>query len=55
METQIKTLIDTAPEDSVLIVEFDDQFDGAKLPDAENWDVRIYSPAHVGIYRVAAS
>lgn len=55
METQIKTLIDTAPEESVLIVEFDDQFDAATLPDAENWDVRIYSPAHVGIYRVTAS
>lgn len=52
MDKQIRTLIEKAPADSVLIVEFDSQFDGTNLPDAENWDVRVYSPAHVGIYRV---
>ncbi|GAA4432028.1 RsmD family RNA methyltransferase [Bremerella cremea] len=52
MDKQINTLLESAPDGSVLIVEFDQQYDGAKLPDAENWDVRVYSPAHVGIYRV---
>ena len=52
MQRQIGTLIEKAPEGSVLIVEFDEQFDAAELPDAEGWDVRVYWPAHVGIYRV---
>lgn len=52
MNQQIGKLIEVSPPGSVLIVEFDDQFDGTQLPDAENWDVRIYSPAHVGIYRI---
>ncbi|MHC2069166.1 RsmD family RNA methyltransferase [Bremerella sp. T1] len=52
MEKQINMLLDAAPDESILIVEFDDQFDAANLPDAENWDVRVYAPAHVGIYRL---
>jgi len=54
MEKQMATLLKTAPPESILIVEFDDQFDAAQLPDVENWDVRIYPPAHVGIYRLAS-
>jgi len=54
MEKQMVTLLESAPPESILIVEFDDQFDAAQLPDAENWDVRVYYPAHVGIYRLPA-
>lgn len=52
MEKQMATLLEVAPPESILIVEFDDQFEASHLPDAENWDVRVYSPAHVGIYRL---
>ncbi|WDI44732.1 RsmD family RNA methyltransferase [Bremerella sp. P1] len=54
MEKQMITLLETAPPESILIVEFDDQFDAASLPDVENWDVRVYYPARVGIYRLPA-
>jgi 16S rRNA (guanine(966)-N(2))-methyltransferase RsmD len=40
-----------APPDSTLVVEADDRFDFATLPDAEAWRVREYAPAQVGIYR----
>lgn len=52
MQQQIERLLDAAPAESVLIVEFDAQFDPADLPQADWWDVRIYPPAHVGILRV---
>jgi 16S rRNA (guanine966-N2)-methyltransferase len=40
-----------APEASVLLVEADQQFDFTLLPDADQWDVRQYPPAHVGIMK----
>ncbi len=40
-----------APLGSVFVVEADDRFDFQRLPDAEQWDVRAYPPAVVGIYR----
>jgi len=34
----------------LFVVESDDRFDFGILPDAENWDVRVYPPAVVGIH-----
>lgn len=44
-------LLQVAPPGSMFVVESDARFDFAKLPQAEAWDVRVYSPAHVGILR----
>jgi len=52
LSQQLETFLEAAPEDSILIVEFDAQFDESQLPQAESWDVRTYSPARVGILRV---
>jgi 16S rRNA (guanine(966)-N(2))-methyltransferase RsmD len=43
-------LIDRAPPESIFCVEADARFDFAQLPHAGHWDVRIYPPAHVGIW-----
>jgi 16S rRNA (guanine966-N2)-methyltransferase len=47
----IGKLRETAPAQSVLMVEADARFDFGRLPQAEAWDVRSYPPAVVGIYR----
>jgi hypothetical protein len=39
----------SAPPASVLVVEADEQFDFATLPQPELWNVRAYPPAVVGI------
>lgn len=44
-------LMDTAPPESVLVVEADERFDFGLLKNPEAWDVRPYPPAVVGIYR----
>jgi 16S rRNA (guanine966-N2)-methyltransferase len=44
-------LIETAPENSVFVVEADERFDFALLPEADKWDVRTCAPAVIGIYR----
>jgi 16S rRNA (guanine966-N2)-methyltransferase len=44
-------MIDSAPENSVFIVEADERFDFKLLPQPEQWDVRTYMPATVGIMR----
>jgi 16S rRNA (guanine966-N2)-methyltransferase len=46
----IRTMLDAAPEDSVLVVESDERFDFSLLPDSDAWDVRRYPPALIGIY-----
>ena len=43
-------LVGSAPAESLFAVEADGRFDFATLPDADNWDVRRYGPAVVGIY-----
>ncbi len=45
----IGDLIESAPAQSVFMVEADRNFDFALLPDPANWDVRQYPPATVGI------
>ena len=44
-------MIAAAPKKSVFVVEADDRFDFNLLPQPENWDVRAYPPAVVGIMR----
>lgn len=43
-------LLAAGPEESVFVVESDERFVFAELPDPEGWDVREYPPARVGIY-----
>lgn len=44
-------MLESAPPQSLFVVEADERFDFAMLPDAQGWDVRTYAPAVVGIYR----
>ena len=44
-------LIEEAPAESLFVVEADDRFDFSLLPQADQWNVRTYSPATVGILR----
>lgn len=46
----LRRVFDQAPSDSILVVEADERFDFALLPEPESWDVRPYPPAVVGIY-----
>jgi 16S rRNA (guanine966-N2)-methyltransferase len=45
----LQRLYDAAPEDSTLVVESDERFDFAGLPDRERWNIRDYPPARVGL------
>ena len=45
-------LIAAAPTESLFVVEADEPFDFGLLPRAEDWDVRRYLPAVVGILAV---
>ncbi|MCH8841170.1 MAG: hypothetical protein IH831_10980 [Planctomycetes bacterium] len=54
----IGTVLDHAPEGSIMIVEADERFDFELLPGEvaverhdKGWDVRTYSPAVVGVWR----
>lgn len=58
-QTQFAQLFDmlqqfqtTAPPASTLLVEANDAFDFATLPQPEAWDVRGYPPAQVGLMRL---
>ena len=50
--TLIERLLAQAPAESMFVVEADQHFDFALLPRAEQWTVRAYAPAVVGILRV---
>jgi 16S rRNA (guanine966-N2)-methyltransferase len=47
----IGNLMAAAPSESIFVVEADARFDFARLPQADQWDVRTYPPAVIGIYR----
>jgi 16S rRNA (guanine966-N2)-methyltransferase len=43
-------LIEAAPDASLFVVESDDRFDFALLPEPDAWDVRTYPPAVIGVF-----
>ncbi len=54
----IRNVMDAAPRESTLVVEADERFDFNLLPEAagdqqptSSWDVRVYAPAVVGVWR----
>jgi 16S rRNA (guanine966-N2)-methyltransferase len=49
----IEGLLNQAPPESVFVVESDERFDFQQLPLPEQWDVRAYPPAVVGLLRKA--
>jgi 16S rRNA (guanine(966)-N(2))-methyltransferase RsmD len=51
----LAALIDRAPPGSQFVAEADERFDFAKLPRADEWLVRPYLPAVVGILRLPTS
>jgi 16S rRNA (guanine(966)-N(2))-methyltransferase RsmD len=46
----LETLVGKAKAGSIFCVEADDRFDFARLPHAEEWKVRAYSPAVLGLW-----
>ena len=55
MLSLVAGLLDAAPGGSLMVVESDERFDFALLPEPERWDVRRHRPAVVGIFEKAAS
>ena len=51
MLAMLNRLLDQMPLESSLVVEADERFDFALLPEPRSWDVRSYPPAIVGIRR----
>jgi 16S rRNA (guanine966-N2)-methyltransferase len=53
MRALIASVTHAAPVGSIVVVESDERFDFAELPDegGESWDVRTYPPAVVGVWR----
>ena len=54
MLSLIETCLEHAPPASCVVVEADGEFDFQTLPVAEQWDVRKYSPAVLGVWRAGA-
>jgi len=50
----IGRLMEASPAESIFAVESDGSFDFGLLPAPQDWDVRKYSPAVVGVYRKPA-
>ncbi len=48
----VASLLERAAAGSVFVVEADARFDFSQLPRSEEWDVRSYPPAWVGLLRV---
>ena len=51
----IGRLVAGAPGGSILVVEADQRFDFGRLPTPQDWNVRRYLPAFIGILRLAES
>lgn len=51
----IGKLLAAAPERSLFVVEADERFDFGALPLADEWDVREYPPARVGVFEKKSS
>lgn len=54
MLSLINFILENAPPGSMIVVESDARFDHGLLPKAEEWDVREYPPARVGLLRVSS-
>jgi 16S rRNA (guanine966-N2)-methyltransferase len=54
MLTLIERLIAEAPIGSLFVLESDERFDPASLPNAEFWDLRDYSPARIAVFEKAS-
>jgi 16S rRNA (guanine966-N2)-methyltransferase len=52
MMALVERLLENAPAGSLFAVEADERFDFGLLPAADQWDVRAYPPALVGIRRM---
>jgi 16S rRNA (guanine966-N2)-methyltransferase len=48
----IEQILRNAPAGSLFAVEADERFDFSLLPNAGDWDVRLYPPAVVGVLRL---
>jgi 16S rRNA (guanine(966)-N(2))-methyltransferase RsmD len=55
MTSLISGLIDRAAPSSIFCVEADERFDFALLPNADEWDIRSYPPAVVGVWEKPAA
>jgi 16S rRNA (guanine966-N2)-methyltransferase len=49
----IQSLLERAPPESIFVVEADERFDFRQLPQVDQWDVREYPPAVIGILKCA--
>jgi 16S rRNA (guanine(966)-N(2))-methyltransferase RsmD len=49
--TMIGSLIDAAPPGSILVVESNQEFELAQLPQFERWDSRYYAPAVISVLK----
>jgi 16S rRNA (guanine966-N2)-methyltransferase len=48
----VRQLTDNAPAGTIFVVEADGRFDFGRLPFRDQWDVRSYPPAWVGLLRL---
>jgi 16S rRNA (guanine966-N2)-methyltransferase len=48
----IARFVSLAPPGSTIVVESDETFDAAVLPEADQWDVRTYPPAVISLRRI---
>jgi len=55
MVSLVQQVLDRATSGSLIVVEADERFDFALLPQPERWDIRVYSPAIVGLLEVLAA
>ena len=55
MEQLIHSIARVAPPQSLFVLEADQNLDLAQLPWADQWDVRTYAPAVVGILTLEES
>jgi 16S rRNA (guanine966-N2)-methyltransferase len=55
MLSLVDRLLTRMPPGSALVVEADERLDFARLPQPDDWDIRTYPPAVVGLLRVARS
>jgi hypothetical protein len=49
----VQTLQQKLPPESVLVVQSDEKFDAAMLPDADRWDIRHYGRTQLAIWTKA--